>query len=233
MKNRPSFRVLVVDPSPLQRHTALNALPCAGFDAAVAADGLEALELCRSFRPHLLITELTLSAMSGLELIRRSRALLPSLRVLVLTAAAGDWLTAAAFAAGADQMLLKPVSWEQVLLTAGLLTQGLPKRLETLLLAHGAPQNRAGLRQAALCAALLAGRECEQLKEAYIQVANQERTTPACVSKNIERFVKAFAAQGDLSFLSLPACSGPPANRDFLPALAKCATIPLESKDKE
>jgi len=227
------LRALVVDPSVTQRRAAEAALALSGLEVTVAGGGVDGWELFRTFHPHLLITELTLSGLNGLEFIRRCKFARPSLRVLVITAALGDWITSAAFSFGADQVLVKPISWDQILLSVKLMLDGLPKRLEELLLAHGAPARRQGLRQATLCAALLAGRECEQLKEAYIQVAAQERTSPACVSKNIERFVKAFYAQGDPDFLALPGRDGPPSNRDFLSALARCAIFPLESLDKE
>ncbi len=223
-------RVLVVDSSPTQRRAAQAALTQAGLEVTAAGDGLVGWELFQSFYPDLLLTELALSGLNGLEFIRRCKSSRPSLRVLVLTAAAGDWVTAAAFAAGADQLLLKPVSWSQILLSVDLMTRGLPRRLEALLSAHGAPTRRRGFRQAALCAALLASHECEQLKAAYIQAAALEKTSPTCVSKNIERFIQAFFAQGDPAFLDLPAQDGPPSNRDFLSALARCATIPLESQ---
>ncbi len=226
------LRALVVDPSPTQRRAAQAALTHAGLEVTLAGDGLVGWELFQTLRPDLLLTELALSGLNGLEFIRRCRSARPGLRVLVLTAAAGDWVTAAAFAAGADQLLLKPVSWSQILLSVDLMTRGLPRRLEALLSAHGAPTQRQGFRQAALCASFLAGRKCEQLKAAYIQAAAQEKTTPACVSKNIERFIKAFFAQGDPAFLALPTQDGPPSNRDFLFALARCATIPLESQER-
>ncbi len=232
MSDRP-FRVLVVDPSAPQRRAAEAVLTQVGLEVTVAHGGLDGWELFQSVRPHLLLTELTLSGLNGLEFIRRCKTVRPSLRVLALTAATGDWITAAAFAAGADQVLLKPVFWDQALLSVDLMLKGLAGRLEALLLAHGASERRQGLHQAALCAALLAGRECEQLKEAYIQAAAQERTSPACVSKNIERFVKDFYAKGDVSFLPLPGRDGPPSNRDFLLALARCAIFPLESLEEE
>lgn len=225
------LRALVVDPSPSQRRAAMAALARAGLEASAAGDGLVGWEFFQAVSPDLLLTELALSGLNGLEFIRRCKSSRPGLRVLVLTAAAGDWVTAAAFAAGADQLLLKPVSWNQILPSVELMVNGLPRRLEALLSAHGAPTQRQGFRQTALCAALLAGRECEQLKAAYIQAAALEKTTPACVSKNVERFIKAFFAQGDPAFLALPSRGGPPSNRDFLFALARCATIPLESQE--
>jgi len=229
----PPLRILVVDPSPAQRRVAQVFLPDLGATVFSAADGLEGWELCQTCRPHLLFTELALSGISGVELIRRCKAFRPTLRVLVLTAAVGEWATGAAFAAGADHLLLKPADWGEVLRQCRLLVRGEEKELEAILITHGAPAGRAGLRQAARCAALLARRECALLKEAYIQVAAEERSSSVCVAKNIERFVKDCAAMGCLAFLGFPAAGPPPGNRAFLSALARYAIFPLELRDKE
>lgn len=219
-------RVLAVEPSVPQRRALHFLLSAGGMDCRLAADGLEALELFPSFRPHVLLTELVLPYFSGLELIRRVRAFSRKLPILAVTAASGEWATDWAFAAGATFVLRKPAQGAELLRLVRALSSDPARELEALLLAHGAPRGLIGLSQSSRCAALLAQNRCRQLKEVYIEAAVRERSTPQCVAKNIERFVKAFSRQGDLGFLALPSPRAP-GNRDFLFALAQCVTFPL------
>ena len=220
--------VLLVDPSPLQRRWAQAFLPLCGIDLALAADGPSAWDLFQDLRPHVLVTELVLPGFSGLELLQRCKALDPQARLLVVTAASGANATAAAFGAGADMVLLKPAQWVEILRVIRLLTDGPTGEAKGLLEDLGAPRGWAGLHQAARCAALLAQGKDLLLKEVYLQVAREEGTTPACVSKNIERLVRELARRGS-DFGRLGLKTGPigPNNKDFLTALARSATFPL------
>lgn len=222
------LRVLLADPSPLQRRWAQALLPHCQIDLALAVDGPEALEFFQTFRPHVLVTELVLPGFSGLELLRRCRALDPKARLLVVTAASGGSATAAAFGAGADMVLLKPAQWPEILRVIRLLTDGPTGEAKALLEGLGAPRGWAGIHQAARCAALLAQGKDLLLKEIYLQVAREEHTTPACVSKNIERLVRELARRGaDFGRLGLTHCPNGPNNKDFLTALGRAATFPL------
>lgn len=228
MTGRRALRVLLADPSPLQRRWAEALLPLCRIDLAVAADGWDALELAQSFRPDVMVTELVLPGLSGLELLRRCRALELKTRLLVVTAASGNSATAAAFAAGADLVLLKPADWQEILRVIRLLSDGLTRQAQQLLEGLGAPKRWAGLHQAARCASLLAQGKDVLLKEVYLQVAKEDQTTPACVSKNIERLVRELARRGaDLGLLGLPRSPNGPNNKDFLTALSQAATFPL------
>lgn len=222
------LRVLLADPSPLQRRWAEALLPLCQIDLAVAVDGPEALELFQTFRPHVVVTELVLPGFSGLELLRRCKALDPKARLLVVTAASGEHATAAAFGAGADMVLLKPAHWPEVLRVIRLLTDGPTGEIKRLLEELGAPKGWAGLHQTARCAALLTQGKNLLLKEVYHQVAKEEGTTPACVSKNIERLCRELARRGsDFNRLGLSPGPSGPNNKDFLTALGRAVTFPL------
>lgn len=221
-------RVLLVDPSPTQRRWAESLFPLCHMDLATAANGPDALELALSFRPHVLVTELVLPGFSGLELLRRCRIQGLDARFLVVTVASSDSAAAAAFSAGADMVLVKPVEWQELLRVIHLLSDGPTRRARQLLEELGAPPRWTGLNQAARCAALLSQGRDLLLKEVYLQVAREERTTPACISKNIERLSHALAERGaDFGRLGLGECPGGPNNKDFLTALAQCVTFPL------
>lgn len=228
MTGRHALRVLLADPSPLQRRWAEALLPLCQIDLTTAANGPDALELAQSLCPDVIVTELVLPGFSGLELLRRCRALGLKSRLLVVTAASGDSAASAAFASGADLVLLKPADWQEILRVIRLLSDGLTQQARQLLERLGAPTRWSGFHQAARCASLLAQGKDLLLKEVYLQVAREERTAPACVSKNIERLVRELARrEADFGLLGLPPSPKGPNNKDFLSALARYATFPL------
>ena len=188
----------------------------------VAADGMEGLELAREQEPDMMVLDLILPEMSGIELLRRYRRLGGRARVLVLSRAAGEAVHAAALAAGADFFLCKPALWPEVRNTIRALTGGLKRRCEALLEAMDAP-DCAGRRQAARCAALLKEQEGPSLlKSAYVETAREGDTSAQCVEKNIRGMVRAMAEKPCPLFLQLFG-QGPPTNKTFLLTLAQAA----------
>jgi len=79
-----------------------------GHSIVVASNGARALECLAAHKPDLLVTDVNMPVMNGLELLSRLRADgYPDLPVIVLTGQADQ--RAAASAAGADAFLVKPV----------------------------------------------------------------------------------------------------------------------------
>jgi CheY-like chemotaxis protein len=84
-----------------------------GHSIVVAGDGAVALECMTTHTPDLLVTDLNMPVLYGLELLRQLRAAgYADLPVIVLTARADQ--RAAAIAAGADAFLVKPVPLRQL-----------------------------------------------------------------------------------------------------------------------
>lgn len=81
-----------------------------GFETRVAADGVAALALVETFAPRVVILDLMLPRLSGLDVCReiRAGARARETRVLMLTAKGGVGDRAASLAAGADDYLMKP-----------------------------------------------------------------------------------------------------------------------------
>jgi len=93
-----------------------------GHSIVVAGDGAEGLNCVAAHAPDLLVTDLNMPVMDGLELLRRLRANgHHDLPVIVLTARS-DQRTAAA-AAGADAFLVKPVPLRELAEVAELLME--------------------------------------------------------------------------------------------------------------
>ncbi len=105
-------RMLVVEDNDLNRKLFCDLLRAHGYAVEPVADGREALERARQFVPNLIIMDIQLPNVSGLELIEAIKAD-PTLRlipVLAVTAYAGKGDEARIRAAGAEGYLAKPVS---------------------------------------------------------------------------------------------------------------------------
>jgi two-component system chemotaxis response regulator CheY len=86
-----------------------------GFYVAVAADGKKAIELLEHFRPGVLITDIHLPGINGIDVIRHVRKTFPlqSIPIIAMSADYEDGL-ASAEAAGANVTLKKPLDLDEV-----------------------------------------------------------------------------------------------------------------------
>jgi len=78
-------RILVVDDEPDILQTLDTILTAEGFQVASSLDGEEAVERLTSFRPDLLITDMKMPGMSGLEVIKEAKKIDKDLQAIVLT----------------------------------------------------------------------------------------------------------------------------------------------------
>ena len=105
-------RILVVEDNDLNRKLFCDVLRSQGFAVEPCADGLEALQRARDFVPNLIIMDIQLPNVSGLDLIEEAKAdpVLRSIPMLAVTAYAGIGDEERIRDAGADSYLAKPVS---------------------------------------------------------------------------------------------------------------------------
>jgi two-component system, cell cycle response regulator DivK len=105
-------RILVVEDNDLNRKLFGDVLKSQGYVVEPVADGLEALDKARSFVPNLIIMDIQLPNVSGLDLIEAAKAdpVLRSIPVLAVTAYAGKGDEERIRETGADAYLAKPVS---------------------------------------------------------------------------------------------------------------------------
>ncbi len=102
------IRVMVVDDHPMWRDAVARDLAEAGYDVvATAADGAQALRVAGAARPDVVVLDLQLPDMSGVEVTRGLRAAHPVVRVLVLSASGEQQDVLDAVKAGAAGYLLK------------------------------------------------------------------------------------------------------------------------------
>ena len=102
-------RVLVVDDNTRNRKLARDVLDVAGFDMLEAATGVEALELAAQHEPDVILLDLRLSDMNGVEVVRQLREEERTARIPVVAMSAislreqSDWLETAGFAGSLDK----------------------------------------------------------------------------------------------------------------------------------
>jgi two-component system, chemotaxis family, chemotaxis protein CheY len=109
--------VLTVDDSPSIRQMIKVTLEPAGHSVIEAGDGAQGLAKCQASRPDLVITDLNMPTMNGLELIRALRKLpaLTGLPIVFLTTESNDTVKQEAKTAGATGWITKPFKPEQLL----------------------------------------------------------------------------------------------------------------------
>jgi two-component system, OmpR family, response regulator len=110
------INVLVVDDEAVLAEMVSMALRYEGWNIATAGDGAAALEAARSQRPDVVVLDVMLPDMSGLDVLRKLREENPQLPVLLLTAKDAIEDRIAGLTAGGDDYVTKPFSLEEVVL---------------------------------------------------------------------------------------------------------------------
>jgi two-component system response regulator MprA len=107
------LRILVVEDEPQIANFLRVGLGYEGFSVAVAEDGYEALAELKNFKPQLVILDLMLPGIDGMELARRMRGD-SGLMIIMLTARDQVEDRIAGLRAGADDYLVKPFDFEEL-----------------------------------------------------------------------------------------------------------------------
>lgn len=108
--------VLVVDDEPVLAEMVSMALRYEGWNIATAGDGLSAIAAARAERPDVVVLDVMLPDMSGLDVLHKLRQEHPGLPVLLLTAKDAVEDRIAGLTAGGDDYVTKPFSIEEVVL---------------------------------------------------------------------------------------------------------------------
>jgi CheY-like chemotaxis protein len=108
-------QVLVVDDEPDMLVNVARILRRGHYECVTAASGEEAMTLFQRRRPDLILTDLRMSGMDGLALLRAVRQHASSVPVVIVTAYASEATAQEALAAGASAFLPKPFTGAQLL----------------------------------------------------------------------------------------------------------------------
>ena len=103
-----AVRLLVVDDSESVRYYLEQMLTKSGYETISAVDGREGLRLLHNLRPSLVLTDMSMGGMEGLEFIGRIREL-SDIPVIVLSVDDSEQMKVQALQSGADDYVVKPV----------------------------------------------------------------------------------------------------------------------------
>jgi CheY-like chemotaxis protein len=107
-----TISILVVDDNPAMAETLADILEMKGFTVHAAASGAEALEILRVEPVDILLTDVKMPEMNGLELYRKTKKLYPRLITIFMTAYSADELIQQGLAEGVKTILDKPLDMD-------------------------------------------------------------------------------------------------------------------------
>ncbi len=126
-----SGRILIVDDEPNARTALAELLRGEGFDVETAADGFKALGKIGAFAPHIVITDLKMPGMDGIDLVKKLRAMDDAPAVVVMTAFGAVDTAIDAMRAGAEEYLTKPLNFDELLVVVQKVLANHELRAET------------------------------------------------------------------------------------------------------
>jgi len=124
-KNLTHLRILLADDHPLFVDGVHNMLTLRGAQVVgIAKDGVEAQEMARALKPDLLLMDINMPRMNGLEATRSIKAEMPDLKIVMLTTSMDEENLFAALSAGAAGYLLKGMSAAEFMTVLGEVALG-------------------------------------------------------------------------------------------------------------
>ncbi len=108
---KPEYKILAVDDDDSILELLKYNLDKAGYEVKTASDGEQAIEIARRFRPNLVLLDIMMPKMDGVETCRQLRTIneLAGTFIVFLTARSEEYSEVAAFDVGADDYINKPI----------------------------------------------------------------------------------------------------------------------------
>jgi two-component system KDP operon response regulator KdpE len=106
-------KILIVDDEPQITRVLRTALSTQGYLLQIAANGVEGMEAVHNWKPDLVITDISMPQMNGVELCREIRAI-SQIPIIVLSVRSHDPMKIEALDAGADDYVTKPFSIQEL-----------------------------------------------------------------------------------------------------------------------
>ena len=103
-------KILIIEDENTIRRVVRDYLDAAGYDVACASDGLEGVQLFDTFQPDLLILDINLPSMDGLEIATHIRKHSAEVHIIMLTARGEENDQVVGLRSGADDYVTKPFS---------------------------------------------------------------------------------------------------------------------------
>jgi two-component system cell cycle response regulator DivK len=103
-----AFTVLVADDNEVAQRLCRRVLEKAGYGVLIAADGLQAVDAALQQRPSMILMDVAMPGIDGLEAMRRIKAEIPAMPIVIASAHSMASDRERFLAAGADNVLSKP-----------------------------------------------------------------------------------------------------------------------------
>ena len=111
-------KILLVDDAEFMRMMIKNTLTQNGYtDIIEASDGMEGLEKCLSENPDLVLMDITMPNLDGIEALRKLKEVQPSTRVVMCSALGQEKMVLEAIKLGAEDFIVKPFKPERIMKT--------------------------------------------------------------------------------------------------------------------
>jgi two-component system response regulator (stage 0 sporulation protein F) len=107
-------RILAVDDEKFIRQLLADFLSLQGYDVQTAASGEQALEIIAAMKPQLVIMDIKMPGLNGLDVLRRIKATHKDVGVIMLSAFGDSSTIQAAYRQGADFYMQKPVNLDRL-----------------------------------------------------------------------------------------------------------------------
>jgi len=183
-------KILVVDDEPAIRSICSRYLSSRGWDVDTACDGEEALAKILDRDWDIVITDIKMPGLDGVQLVEKAKAEKPYIEFIVMTAYASVDVAVKAMRSGAYDFLLKPLDLEQLQLTVDRCWQKMQLREENELLRLANERLR----------------ELHQLKDKFLAITSHELRTPVSNIKSFAEFLmedKELSPQERAEFLKI------------------------------
>jgi DNA-binding NarL/FixJ family response regulator len=181
------MRVLLVDDHPLFREGLVSLLAARDIEVVgEASDGLAAVELCRRLAPDVVLMDLAMPTMGGLDATRLIKAEMPEIKVVILTVSEADDDLFEAVRSGAHGYLVKSTGSDEFFDLLEALERGeapLSRGLAAKIMRHLAQEGRSPTEEAALTP-----REMEILKLVAEGKPNREVAAALFISDATVKF---------------------------------------------
>ena len=102
------FTVLVADDNEVAQRLCKRVLEKAGYSVLIAADGLQAVDIALSRTPSMILMDVAMPGIDGLEAMRRIKTEIPTMPIVIASAHSMSSDRERFLAAGADNVLSKP-----------------------------------------------------------------------------------------------------------------------------
>ena len=120
-------KILIVDDDEGTRRRLGTVLAKEGLNPLSAADGAQALDIIERERPEIILTDLRMPNIDGMELLHSVKSSAPLTQVILMTAHGDDDLAIHALRGGALDYLRKPIDLDQLLISIGRARENLSR----------------------------------------------------------------------------------------------------------